>query len=75
MFFLWRDISPLPICTCQMIVDHYRPWHEILDYGQLAYATQEVCCHMGTESGTLPLEPLEPQDVMSDFVALTFCLE
>jgi len=33
-------------------VDHYRPWHEILDYGQWAYARQQIFFY-ATGIGTL----------------------
>lgn len=40
--FALVTLQLLCVFLIKMIVDHYRPWHEILDYGQLAYATQEI---------------------------------
>lgn len=40
--FALVTLQLLCVFLIKTIVDHYRPWHEILDYGQLAYAKQEI---------------------------------
>eukprot|EP00434_Breviolum_minutum_P041440 symbB.v1.2.036862.t2/scaffold5299.1/size28666/1 len=40
------------VFVLKTIVDHYRPWHEILDYGQWAYARQQIFFY-ATGIGTL----------------------